>query len=63
MTSKQADLDLEVCGNRAKAGVRKEQSMAAEESVRTEEQAFYEAQEQGFAALRARNESRTRRKP
>lgn len=62
MTSKQVSLNPEPRGNPAQAGARKGVRVATE-GVLTEEQAFYEAQEQGFAALRARNQARTRRKP
>jgi hypothetical protein len=46
----------------AKAASRAERRPVREDLARTETEAFYDAQEQGFAAIRARNQTRARRK-
>lgn len=48
--------------HRAKAASRSERRLVREDLARTETEAFYDAQEQGFAAIRARNQTRARRK-
>jgi hypothetical protein len=62
MASRQTDLDSGADGNVAGADDPGE-SHPAEEGAFTEEQAYYEAQKQGFASLRTRMQSRRRRKP